>query len=351
MKFSLFVHMERADAATPHSALLAELEELVLMAEVGGFEAAWIGEHHAMEFTIAPNPFIQIAYLAAKTSRIRLGTGTIIAPFWHPIKLAGEAAMADIICGGRLDLGLARGAYTFEYERLSPGLDAWGAGQRLRETVPALQKLWQGDYAHAGENWKFPMTTAVPTPLQTPHPPIWIAARDPSSHAFAVERRCNVQVTPLAAGDGEIAALMEKFNGACAAHPGTPRPKIMLLQHAFVAASEADAEEIARSLSRYYCYFASWFKAERPINRGFIAALSDAEMADMPQYSPDIMRKNLVIGEPGEVIDRLKAYEALGFDQYSVWIDSLMPHDRKKHSLDLFIRHVMPAFAVDGAAQ
>ncbi|MDX2266309.1 MAG: LLM class flavin-dependent oxidoreductase [Hyphomicrobiales bacterium] len=351
MKFSLFVHMERADASTPHSALFAELEELALMAEAGGFETVWIGEHHAMEFTIAPNPFIPIAYLAAKTSRIRLGTGTIIAPFWHPIKLAGEAAMADIACGGRLDLGLARGAYAYEYDRLSPGLDAWGAGQRLREMAPALQNLWRGDYAHDGEFWRFPATTAVPSPLQSPHPPIWIAARDPNSHAFAVERGYNVQVTPLAAGDAEIASLMEKFQGACAAHPNAARPKIMLLQHAFVATSPAEADDIAQRLSRYYCFFAAWFKAERPIARGFMAPVGEADLAAMPQYAPETIRKNLNIGEPGEVIDRLKSYEALGFDQYSIWIDSLMPHHRKKQSLDLFIRHVMPAFPDRGAAQ
>ncbi|TIN72367.1 MAG: LLM class flavin-dependent oxidoreductase, partial [Mesorhizobium sp.] len=58
MKFSLFVHMERSDLAKPHSELVTELEELVLMAEQAGFETAWIGEHHGMEFTISPNPFI-----------------------------------------------------------------------------------------------------------------------------------------------------------------------------------------------------------------------------------------------------------------------------------------------------
>mgnify|MGYP000275625897 CR=1 FL=1 len=316
MKFSLFAHMERVDATTSHSILLAELEGLVRIAEDGGFETAWIGEHHAMEFTIAPNPFIQIAYLAAKTSRIRLGTGTIIAPFWHPIKLAGEAAMADIATGGRLDIGLARGAYSYEYERLSPGLDALGAGQRLREMAPALKHLWRGDYTHDGEFWKFPATTAVPTPVQSPHPPIWIAARDPSSHAFAVSNGFNIQVTPLAAGDAEVSSLMDKFNTACAENVEAPRPNIMLLQHAFVATSEEDAKDIARDLSRYYCYFSSWFKAERSINKGFMSPLSDADMAAMPQFSPETMRKNLVIGEPDEVIARLKAYEALGFDQY-----------------------------------
>lgn len=345
MKFSLFVHMERIEPGTPHTQLFDELTELVLMAEQAGFEAAWIGEHHGMEFTIAPNPFINLAYLGARTSRIRLGTGTVVAPFWHPVKLAGEAALTDVATGGRLDLGLARGAYAFEYERLTPGLDALGAGQRLREMVPAIKGLWRGDYAHEGKLWSFPTTTIVPRPVQQPHPPLWRAARDPNSHAFAVAQGCNVQVTPLASGDAEVASLMQRFEAACAASPEVPRPRIMLLQHAFVAASAAEADQLAHDLSRFYCYFGAWFKNERPVRQGFIEPLAQAEMAAMPNYAPEVMRKNLVIGRPDEVIARLKGYEALGYDQYSVWIDSGLSHERKKKSLELFVREVMPAFA------
>lgn len=344
MKFSLFVHMERLAPGPSHGELFDQLTELVQLAERGGFEAAWVGEHHGMEFTIAPNPFINLAYLAAKTERIRLGTGTVIAPFWHPIKLAGEAALTDVASRGRLDIGIARGAYSFEYERLLPGLDAWGAGQRLRELIPAVQRLWQGDYAHQGEFWSFPTTTCVPRPVQEPHPPIWVAARDPNSHEFAVTNGCNVQVTPLASGDGEVASLMDRFNTACAAHPERPRPQIMLLMHSFVCASEAEVAETARELSRFYCTFGAWFKNERPINQGFLEPLSEAEMAAMPQYAPELMRRNLVIGEPEDVIARLKGYEALGYDQYSLWIDSGLSFERKKRSLQLFIDKVMPAF-------
>jgi flavin-dependent trigonelline monooxygenase, oxygenase component len=343
MKFSLFVHMERADLAKPHRELFAELEELALTAEEAGFETVWIGEHHGMEFTIAPNPFIQLAYLAAKTKRIRLGTGNIIAPFWHPIKLAGEAAMMDVVSNGRLDLGIARGAYTFEYERLFPGLDAWGAGQRMRELAPAIKKLWVGDYAHQGEFWSFPSTTASPKPVQA-NLPIWIAARDPNSHDFAVAGGCNVQVTPLASGDGEVGILMDRFNDACANHPETPRPRIMLLQHTFVSDSPAETETLTNDLSAFYCLFGAWFQNKRPIHQGVMDALTDVERAAMPNYAPDVIRKNLVIGEPDEVIARLKGYEALGYDQFSIWIDSGLSHQRKKKSLDLFIRHVAPAF-------
>ena len=66
--------------------------------------------------------------------------------------------------------------------------------------MPAVKGLWDGDYAHAGRVLAFPKTTSAPKPMQQPHPPIWVAARDPNSHDFAVANGCNVQVTPLCAG-------------------------------------------------------------------------------------------------------------------------------------------------------
>lgn len=66
MKFSLFVHMERWDESVSHRQLFEDLTELTLMAEAGGFSTVWIGEHHAMEYTISPSPMPLLAYLAAK---------------------------------------------------------------------------------------------------------------------------------------------------------------------------------------------------------------------------------------------------------------------------------------------
>ncbi|WP_137129216.1 LLM class flavin-dependent oxidoreductase [Rhizobium sp. FY34] len=344
MKFSLFVHMERLDAGQSHKSLYEEFVKLCEIADKGGMHAIWTGEHHGMDFTIAPNPFVTIADLARRTSNVRLGTGTVIAPFWHPIKLAGEAAMTDLISDGRLDIGIARGAYSFEYERLMPGLDAWGAGQRMRELIPAVKGIWQGDYAHDGEFWKFPSTTSAPKPLQAPIP-IWVAARDPNSHDFAVANGCNVQVTPLWSGDTEINSLMDRFNAACEKSPDVERPKIMLLLHSYVAADQADIETAAQELSVYYNYFFAWFKNERPIHQGLIERLSEEDMAANTVVSPEVMKANLAIGTAEEMIAQLKRYEALGYDEYSFWIDTGMPFERKKASLERFIADVMPAFA------
>ncbi|MGN8114336.1 LLM class flavin-dependent oxidoreductase [Labrys sp. 22185] len=343
MKFSLFVHMERLDAGQSHKQLYDEFVALCEIADKGGMHAIWTGEHHGMDFTIAPNPFVTIADLARRTSKVRLGTGTVIAPFWHPIKLAGEAAMADLISDGRLDVGIARGAYSFEYERLLPGLDAWQAGQRMRELIPAVRGVWAGDYAHDGEFWKFPATTSAPRPLQDPVP-IWVAARDPNSHEFAVVNGCNVQVTPLWNGDREIESLMERFEAACSKAPEVPRPKIMLLLHTYVGADAADVAQATRELSVYYNYFFAWFKNERPIHQGLIQRLSEEEIAANATLSPEVMRANLALGTVDEVIARLKHYEALGYDEYSFWIDTGVSFERKKASLERFIADVMPAF-------
>lgn len=252
--------------------------------------------------------------------------------------------MADIITGGRIELGIARGAYSFEYERLQPGLDAWTAGQKMRELIPALKGVWAGDYAHDGEHWQFPKTTSAPLPMQQPHPPLWVAARDPNSHEFAVANGCNVQVTPLHLGDEEVESLMGKFNAACEKHADLPRPKIMVLRHTYVADSEEDAMKGAEELHRFYCYFGAWFKNERPISMGLIETLSEDDFANHPFYSVDGMRKNQIVGQPAEVIDRIKSYEAMGYDEFSLWIDSGMSFERKRASLMRFLNDVMPAF-------
>jgi alkanesulfonate monooxygenase SsuD/methylene tetrahydromethanopterin reductase-like flavin-dependent oxidoreductase (luciferase family) len=343
MDFSLFAHMERTNPDQEQRVLRHELIELAKMADEGGMRAIWTGEHHGMDFTIAPNPFMSLVDLSYHTKNLRLGTGTVIAPFWHPIALAGEAAAADLITDGRIELGVARGAYAYEYERLIPGMDAWDAGQRMRETTPLLRQLWAGDCAHEGTYYQFPATTSAPKPVQKDGPPIWIAARDINSHSFGVDNGFNIQVTPLWQGMEEIQSLMDKFNEACAASPN-PRPKIMLLHHTYVGSDSDDTARAAKELSEFYCYFGAWFQNKRPVSQGLIEPLTQEEMAANKMMSPENMLRDLTIGTKQEVIDQIKRYEDLGYDEYAFWIDSGMSSERKRASLARFIDDVMPAF-------
>ncbi|NCV30433.1 MAG: LLM class flavin-dependent oxidoreductase, partial [Rhodobacteraceae bacterium] len=172
---------------------------------------------------------------------------------------------------------------------------------------------------------------------------IWIAARDPNSHEFAVANDFNVQVTPLWQGMEEITSLMERFNAAKAQNP-EKSPKIMLLHHTYVAKDAADADQAIQELTKFYCYFGAWFQNKRPVTQGAIEKLTDQDIADNKMISADKLARDLTVGTAAEVIDRIKRYEDLGYDEFAFWIDSGMSGNRKKESLARFINDVMPAF-------
>jgi alkanesulfonate monooxygenase SsuD/methylene tetrahydromethanopterin reductase-like flavin-dependent oxidoreductase (luciferase family) len=112
-----------------------------------------------------------------------------------------------------------------------------------------------------------------------------------------------------------------------------------------VGKDERECEAAARRLSEFYCYFGAWFRNERPIANGDIAPLSAQERAKMEMFSPAAMRANMAIGTSQEVIERLKRYEALGYDEYAYWADNALGGERNRDALKRFINEVMPAFA------
>ncbi|MET9859080.1 LLM class flavin-dependent oxidoreductase [Streptomyces smyrnaeus] len=346
MKFSLFAHMERWDESVTPSQQFDNLTELTQIAEAGGFKTVWIGEHHSMEFVSSPSPMPQLAYLAARTSTIRLGAGTIVAPFWHPVRAAGETALLDVISGGRAEIGLARGAHQFEFDRLAGGLQAADGGKHLRELVPAVRALWQGDYAHSGDIWQFPTSTSVPKPVQQPTPPMWIAARDPDSHDFAVANGCNVMVTPLMKGIEEVENLVNKFETAVANHPEVSRPELMVLRHTHVHSPEDPDgwRPAAEAIQRYYRTFDAWFGNKRTPDNGFLDPSPVEKFEGRPEFELESLHRTAMIGTPHELVERLRRYEELGIDEYSFWIDNSLPHEEKRRSLEMFTKEVVPAF-------
>ena len=136
---------------------------------------------------VAPNPFQILTWWAQHTEQIRLGTAVAVAAYWHPIRLAGEAAFVDQLSGGRLEFGNGSGAYQREFDRMKPGLPQPDAYKYMHEMLPVLKNLWAGDYEHDGEYWQFPRATSVPKPVQQPHPPIWFGARVPVALKRAVK--------------------------------------------------------------------------------------------------------------------------------------------------------------------
>ena len=345
MKFQLAINLERPSDALDMREVERETLAMVQMADAGGFNIAWAAEHHAIEMTIAPNPFQLLAWWAAHTDRIRLGTAVVAAAYWHPIRLAGEAAMTDLLSGGRLEFGIGSGAYQREFDRMHPGLKQSDAWRYMHEVLPAVMALWQGDYAHEGEYWNFPTSTSVPKPLQKPHPPIWVAARAPITYEFAVQNGCNILSWPLTRPMSEAELYKSRLDEALANNPDKSPPVFALMRHTAVY-DRADAwEEPVRAIQSTLGRFENLFKNLGDVTNGFPKIIDLSELVDREQYNAEMLRDNLMFGTPDEVIAKLKLYEALGVDEFTYYANIGWDLANTKRSLELFIKEVIPAFA------
>ena len=344
MRFNLVINLERMTPEADMRAVLANLTDMARMADEGGFDILWAAEHHALEMTIAPGPFQLLAHLAAHTDRIRLGTAVVVAPYWHPIRLAGEAALFDLISGGRLEFGIGRGAYQREFERMAGGENPNIGVPMMLEMLPALKALWQGDYAHEGEYWSFPTSTSVPKPLQQPHPPIWVAARDPGTFNAAVKEGYDVMTWALTRPFAEVETYMGRFEEALAAAPGVKRPRFMTMRHTGIFAKPAEGDVFIQSIQRQGRQFENLFRNLAPVVDGFPQEPDPALLTNQAEYAPDNLLENLVLGTPEQAIAKLKRYEALGVDYFCYNGAYGLPLEQQKASLKLFIDEVMPAF-------
>lgn len=344
MKFQLAINLERMDDTLDMRDVARHTLEMVQMADAGGFTIAWAAEHHALEMTIAPNPFSILTWWAENTSRIRLGTAVAVAAYWHPIKLAGEAAFFDLISGGRLEFGIGSGAYQREFDRMHPGLKQSDAWRHMQEMLPAVQALWQGDYEHDGQFWSFPKATSVPKPLQK-EVPVWVAARAPMTYDYAVRNGCNIQSWPLTRGMEEAETYMARMAEAMAANPGRKRPTMAMMRHTAVYDRKQDWLVPVRAAQRQLSQFENLFKNMGDVENGFPRSIPFDQLGNRAEYDPEMLTRNLMFGTPDEVIAKLKLYEAIGVDEFIYYASLGLGHKEQKRSMELFCKEVIPAFS------
>src|SRR5438046_1277645 len=162
MKFDYYVlntHVPAVDGEA--SELYAKWFEQVALAEELGFECAWFTEHHFRAFGgMLPSPPMLMAALAQRTRRIRLGTAVVILPLHHPIQVAEELAMLDVLSGGRLDVGVGRGMGTQYFDVF--GAVAETAQEKMEEQVALLQAAWsQPEFSWNGKFYQCPQPITV----------------------------------------------------------------------------------------------------------------------------------------------------------------------------------------------
>lgn len=136
MKLGIFLLCENFHA-NPHAVIHNDIE-LGVLAEKLGFDEVWFAEHHFNAFSVIPSPSLMMATLAAKTSRIRIGSAAFLAPFYHPARLAEEIAVLDVLSNGRINAGFAKGGFTLDMEYFEK--DSQSLRAELFENVESIDK-------------------------------------------------------------------------------------------------------------------------------------------------------------------------------------------------------------------
>jgi luciferase family oxidoreductase group 1 len=340
MDFGTFLLMQSPSARPPQE-IYTRAIEIAQAAETFGFRNIWLAEHHFSTYGYLSRPLQLATYIAAKTTRLRVGTAVVVVPLHHPLVVAEEIATLDLLAGGRVDVGLGRGYQHYEFERF--GLELTSHRGRWEESLDIILKSFEGKpFSYEGKHFQIPETTVFPHPVQRPHPPLWMVAQSPESIETAVRRGFNV----LTGGFGipiERTAEFRKLLDRRVEELKPPRPLQVAVQRAvYVTDSHADARAAAEE--------ARWNMRVTLSLRNHYERVEAGRAIPVPAPrepdTDDLLDRFLVIGTPDVVIRQIQRIrDAVGITQFncSFWFGDL-EHARVLRSMDLFAREVLPAF-------
>jgi probable F420-dependent oxidoreductase len=338
MKFSLSLPLLK-DLAAPDP--FRETYELARLAEEHGFDTATVGHHHFMPGNMA-DPLTFLATVAARTDRLRVGTGIFQLPIHNPVRVAEQVATIDQLSGGRISLGVGLGWWPLEYDVHGSNFKERGA--RLEEALRVLRLVWQQEEtSFDGRFWSFPTLTVHPRPVQQPNPPLWVAG----VAGVAIDRAARLGDAWLCGpvqSIGKATSMVERFRDACARH-GTS-PAWVLRRYAWVSSSADDVRAYVDGLVEH------WRESvEEDEEKALFARMDAGE-----DLRDEIADSRLLWGTPDAVVAQIERYrEATGADHVHAAFGAGLPGAAPQASmgdfdtiagmLRLFGREVIPAFA------
>ncbi len=340
INFGTFLLMQSPSARSSQEIYTRALD-IAQAAETLGFGNVWLAEHHFSTYGYLSRPAQMATYIAAKTTRLRVGTAVIVVPLHHPLVIAEEIATLDLLAGGRVDIGLGRGYQHYEFERLGLELDTSRA--RWEESVDVLLKAFAGKpFTYDGKIFKIPETSIFPQPMQKPHPPIWVTAQSPESIEATVRRGFNVLTGGFGVPIERMAEFRKLFDRLVAENKPAQPLKVGVQRAVYVTDTLADARAAAEEARWNMRVTLSLRNHQERVEGGRAIAMPMPKEPDVD----DLLDRFLVIGTPDTCIRQLKRIEALvGITHFncSFWFGDL-EHPRVLKSMELFAKEVMPAF-------
>jgi probable F420-dependent oxidoreductase len=327
MRFGLFGGARTRRGAGPSDSHgYQDFIEYIVEAERLGFHGVFLVEHHFTGQGQVSASMTLLAYLAARTSRIRLGTAVVVLPWHNPVLVAEQAATLDLLSGGRLDLGVGKGYRRAEFAGFCTPIEE--AQERFDEAIEVIRKAWtsEGRFSHRGRRWQFRDIVVEPEPLQRPHPPLWLAAGSEGSIRRAAREGYNLLLDQIASTD-QIIQRVALFREECA-RAGRAYDPAMVGVARGLQLIHSEAERAAAYETR-----------ARVVER--IGDIAQGTRRDVPIEQDDAP----LLGLPSEVVARLRRLEAGGVG-YVLLVDP----NASVAGLRAFAAEVMPAFVAGGAA-
>lgn len=306
------------------------LDEIELADELG-FSAFFLAEHHFHEYGLVPSPPTLLGAAAGRTRRIGLGVAVSVLPFHQPLVAAEEYAMLDQISGGRLVLGVGSGYLKHEFEGFY--LAPWEKRARFDEALQIMLQAWQGKpFSYHGLYHHVENTRIAVTPLQKPHPPVWVAILRPEAAYHVGKQGQNIMLIPYATCEtkDDLKSVINEHHQGYTEAAHAERSDIAVALHTYVSESPASARaEAEEALDRYVH---SRLYAKR-------RSYDELEAAGL-----------ILFGDAEQVSNRIRELEAAGMNHLMILVDfgALQP-ERVRASLQRFAREVMPNFVESGS--
>jgi alkanesulfonate monooxygenase SsuD/methylene tetrahydromethanopterin reductase-like flavin-dependent oxidoreductase (luciferase family) len=356
MKFGLLFNTDyHAEVHGPPAEYYAHILDQIVLAENLGFHSAWFGEHHYSAYSFGA-PAVMATAAAARTSRIRLGTGVSLLPIHHPIRLAEEFATLDILSGGRLEYGVGRGFLRYALDLF--GVDEDESHERYREALELILRAWtsQEPFSFEGRFWSVSDYQFFPPPLQRPHPPIFASATlTPESFVWTANRGFHLATACFVPNKQAVRAGIELYRKTLleAGHDPATREVAGVFQM-YCGETHREAHATAgRNVIRYLDFFGSIdaksphrskaYEHHRGGTKGMFEGIT-SEMLDEQQL--------LLISDPAGLVERIEwARDYYGLDYFLLEVgQGGLAHERVVESLSRFAREVLPRVGGGGGA-
>jgi alkanesulfonate monooxygenase SsuD/methylene tetrahydromethanopterin reductase-like flavin-dependent oxidoreductase (luciferase family) len=345
--------------ATPDWECVQATLAIADLAEPLGFDGIWMPEHCGTPYGMTPNPIQALSYFAGRTEHISLGTFVVVAPWWHPVRLAHQIAYLDILSNGRYTtIGIGRGVSKGEFDAV--GVPREESRQRFNETLDILQLALSGErFSYEGEIFTVPEMSLRPEPQSSD---LFSRIYSSSSTAESLEILARRGMVPLFVGNKPIEDAgreVQKVN-TFRKEEGLPpcQPKNVMFMYCTTedpAKSEEWIWTANRDVTVHYGFAdASNFKgvkgyeayaAREASATAVLASSVTGDAKSVPQKTPGYHASNLLIGTPEEIFKRISAaQEACSFSELTIVPQfGTMPYQEAMASTELFAKEVLPA--------